>query len=118
MGNTTRISHTCGIEGGQGGGEGNVSLSCVYTQCLPHPTTQSAGYQEDFNEERKDREKAHSKMADMEMQYKHQLSKLGEELMVSRQHCERLKEEASKLQASLGRQRPGSTLPSAICVDV
>ena len=91
-------------------GRGGERLLClVYIHpSLPHPTTQSAGYQEDFNEERKDREKAHSKIADMEIQYKQQFNKLGEELMVSRQHCEqlerrlkeveRLKEEASKLQ--------------------
>ena len=100
-------------EGGGGGGGGGggecLSVACVYTQGLPHPTTQSAGYQEDFNEERKDREKAHSKMADMEMQYKHQFNKLGEELMVSRQHCEqlerRLKEVESYYQAQLSQTK-------------
>ena len=56
---------------------------------------QTAGYREDFNEERKDREKTQSKMADMEMQYKHQ----GKELMVSRQHCEQLERRLKEVES-------------------
>ena len=94
--------------GGRGGREGGRECMC-YVQLPDIFLKQSAGYQEDFNEERKDRERAHSKMADMEMQHKDQFNKLGEELMVSRQHCEqlerRLKEVESYYQTQLSQTK-------------
>ena len=44
------------------------------------PSFQSDTFREDFEAERKDREKAHSKMAEMEMQYTNQFQKLAQEL--------------------------------------
>ena len=114
------VCMTCYINkifwGGGGGGGGSRPLGhspWICPLCHVHLPDiffiQTAGYREDFNEERKDREKAHSKMADMEMQYKQQFNKLGEELMVSRQHCEQLerglKEVESYYQAQLSQTK-------------
>ena len=63
--------------------------------------SQATSYKEDFLEEHNDHEKAQSRMASMQIQYKHQFNKLGEELATSQKHCKRLKGLESDYQAQV-----------------
>ncbi len=71
--------------------------------------SQASTFKEDFDAERRDREKAHSKIAEMETQYARQFNKMGDELgsaqyQVNTLHG-RLREAESHYQAELSQAK-------------
>jgi predicted RNase H-like nuclease (RuvC/YqgF family) len=66
-------------------------------------------YKEDFESERKDREAVHTRIADMETRYRHQLEAMGEQLHVKTDEAQRHKEALGSTQELLQRQQQQMT---------
>ena len=62
-------------------------------------------YREDFESERKDREAVHTKIADMETQYRHQLEAMGKQLQRVTDDANRQKESVADRDHLLQQQR-------------
>ena len=62
-------------------------------------------YKEDFESERKDREMAHNRIADVETRYRHQLGSMGEQLQKVTEEAKRHRESAGKSEDLLQQQR-------------
>ena len=62
-------------------------------------------YKEDFETERKDRESAHSKMAETETRYTHQLETLATQLQATAAELQRHKETLANTEELLQRQQ-------------
>ena len=62
-------------------------------------------YKEDFESERKDREMAHNRIADVEIRYRHQLESMGEQLQKVTEEAKRHRESAGKSEDLLQQQR-------------
>ena len=62
-------------------------------------------YKEDFETERKDRESAHSKMAETETRYTHQLETLAAQLQATAAELQRYKETLANTEDLLQRQQ-------------
>ena len=70
---------------------------------------QAVTYKEDFESERKDREAVHTRIADMETRYRHQLEAMGEQLHVKTDEAQRHKEALGSTQELLQRQQQQMT---------
>ena len=66
-------------------------------------------YKEDFESERKDRESVHTRIADMETRYRHQLDALGEELQKVTDEAKRHRETVARKDNQLQQQRQQMT---------
>jgi len=81
-----------------------LTRSCV----SPPPVSQATIFQQDFEQERRDREQAHTKHLEAEEQYKHQLNALSQEYRKVSEDLQTVKVEARKLeneyQAKLSQQ--------------
>ena len=66
-------------------------------------------YKEDFESERKDRESVHTRIADMETRYRHQLEALGEELQKVTDEAKRQRETVARKDNQLQQQRQQMT---------
>ena len=62
-------------------------------------------YKEDFESERKDREAVHTRIANMETQYRHQLEAMGEELRRAKEEARRQGESVGNVEEMLQQQR-------------
>ena len=63
--------------------------------------TQAMTYKEDFETERKDRESAHSKMAETETRYTHQLETLAAQLQATAAELQRYKKTLANTEEEL-----------------
>ena len=66
---------------------------------------QAVTYKEDFESERKDREAVHTRIADMEDRYRHQLEAMGEEMQKKADELQRHKDTLANTEQLLRQQQ-------------
>ena len=67
-------------------------MVCVFDVFFCVAISQAQTFQEDFEQERKDREKAHSQVAEIEQRYQHQLQSMVTQLNLTSQDLQKHKE--------------------------
>ena len=78
----------------------SISNPCFLFLLIGHhlPVSQATIFQQDFEQERRDREQAHTKHLEVEERYQHQLNALGQESQKVMDELQRVKAETRKME--------------------